>query len=163
MFYVIYSGCYHYNNSLWSLSLRVLAGCVRMGDRYESLQIVIASIEFSPSSCCWIVTGLPSLSGPVLRERLFNCSNWGQLNKDLFRSLQFRHSVKVLAFFQVLQTELTPLKHNQPRTHELSSYLVSSFCFLVLGCIRISIRPLSVASEICVRLMYRQLNSYLGH
>ena len=26
--------------------------------------------------------------------------------------------------FQVLQTELTPLKHNQTRTHELSSYLM---------------------------------------
>ena len=28
--------------------------------------------------------------------------------------------------FQVLQTELTPLKHNQVRTHELSSYLMYS-------------------------------------
>ena len=26
--------------------------------------------------------------------------------------------------FKVLQTELTPLKHNQARTHELSSYLM---------------------------------------
>ena len=31
-----------------------------------------------------------------------------------------------LTWFQVLQTELTPLKHNQARTHELSSYLMYS-------------------------------------
>jgi hypothetical protein len=29
-------------------------------------------------------------------------------------------------FFQVLQTELTPLRHRQSRTHELSSYLMLS-------------------------------------
>ena len=34
--------------------------------------------------------------------------------------------MKLILPFQVLQTEITPLKHNQPRTHELSSYLMFS-------------------------------------
>ena len=34
--------------------------------------------------------------------------------------------LNLILVFQVLQTEITPLKHNQPRTHELSSYLMFS-------------------------------------